>query len=91
MTCLSFVKRLSKHLLAKLEKERVSTHPRIDHRLAKNNNFNGITIIFVYYAMINCLWRMRMFNPSDLSAFADADLDALVSGPGRPIDGTIFL
>ena len=32
-----------------------------------------------------------MFKPIDLSAYADAELDALVSGPGRPIEGTIFL
>ena len=32
-----------------------------------------------------------MLKPIDLSAYADADLDALVSGPGRPIEGTIFL
>jgi len=31
-----------------------------------------------------------MFEPIDLSAYADATLDALVSGPGRPLDGTIF-
>src|SRR5262245_24830372 len=32
-----------------------------------------------------------MFEPIDLSYFADAALDALVSGPGKPIDGTAFL
>lgn len=31
------------------------------------------------------------FEPIDLSAYADPFLDALVSGPGRPLDGTIFL
>ena len=31
-----------------------------------------------------------MLKPINLSAYADAALDALVSGPGRPIDGTIF-
>ena len=32
-----------------------------------------------------------MLKPINLSAYADATLDALVSGPGRPIEGTIFL
>jgi SAM-dependent methyltransferase len=32
-----------------------------------------------------------MFNPIDLSAYADATIDALVSGPGRSLDGAIFL
>ena len=31
-----------------------------------------------------------MYNPIDLSAYADAELDALVSGPGRALDGSIF-
>lgn len=32
-----------------------------------------------------------MFEPIDLSAYADPVLDALVSGPSRPLEGTIFL
>jgi SAM-dependent methyltransferase len=32
-----------------------------------------------------------IFKPINLSAYADPILDALVSGPGRPLDGTIFL
>ena len=32
-----------------------------------------------------------MFQPIHLSAYADATLDALISGPGRPLEGTIFL
>jgi SAM-dependent methyltransferase len=33
----------------------------------------------------------ELLKPINLSAYADATLDALVSGPGKPMDGTIFL
>jgi SAM-dependent methyltransferase len=32
-----------------------------------------------------------VFDSIDLSAYADATIDALVSGPGRPLENTIFL
>jgi len=69
---------------------RAQKHKHVTQKLTVVNPILSNSTI-VTSPPLSSSWRKFMFEPVNLSFYANSEIDALVSGPGRPIDGTPFL